>query len=441
MRMADTTKPESDKTERLKAGQRIALMSTLVLFCLAVLKAIVGYRYHSFLLVADAYHSGADILINFTSLLGLWLASKKKSTRFPYGLYRAETVACILIGGVILHVGFDIFNEGLEKLFLRQRHEHFPLFPVGAAVISCLVSWFLAVKQKSVGKSIGSQALLATAREAFYDIFTSLFVLAGILLVYAGIPFVEGGIIIVISVFILTLGIKTVGTSLMILMDANMDMDLRDEIEEKINRMYGVKGVGDVKIRSSGPFKMVECVIETSPNVSIYRAHEMADQTEKVLLNDYDHIESVFIHVEPENRKDIAAVIPVENIDGLNATLHGHFGRAPYYMIVHLKGENIEIEDFYLNEFLGKNAHIGLNVVKKMISYRIDVLFVSKIGEIAFHMLKNNFVDIYQADEGVTVHDIVKRYHKKALVPLTNPTHSTESSHFSRSKNPGIPKT
>ncbi len=77
----------SDKIERLKAGQKVAFVSTILLFLLALLKAVVGYRFDSPLLVVDAYHSGADILINFTSLLGLWLASRKKSSRFPYGLY------------------------------------------------------------------------------------------------------------------------------------------------------------------------------------------------------------------------------------------------------------------------------------------------------------------------------------------------------------------
>ena len=71
-------KKRSDKIKKLKAGQKIALISTLVLSLLALLKAIVGYRFDSHLLIADAFHSGGDILINFTSLLGLWLASKEK---------------------------------------------------------------------------------------------------------------------------------------------------------------------------------------------------------------------------------------------------------------------------------------------------------------------------------------------------------------------------
>lgn len=426
------THPHPDKIERLKTGQKVALISAMVIFMVALLKAVVGYRFNSQLLVADAFHSGADILINIISLLGLWLASRKKTIRFPYGLYRAETVACLIISGFIILIGFQIFNEGLEKLFQQAHQGKFPLFPVGAAAISAVTAFFLAIKQKSVGMAIGSQALMTTARESFFDIFISIVVLAGILLVHAGIPYAEGTGIILISVFILKLGIETAGTSLMILMDANLDIDLQAEVEEKLNGIYGVKGVCDVKIRRSGPFKIVECVIQTSPALSLYKAHEMADTAESLLLKSYESIESVFIHIEPERENGVSAIIPVRDMNGLNSKAHSHFGRAPYFIILKLDGDRIEIDDFYFNEFLNEKGHIGINVVKTVINYKINLLFISKIGEISFHMLKNNFVDIYKMDEGMTVKEIINLYHLNKLSPLTEPTHKIDTSQFAK---------
>ncbi len=418
----------SDKIERLKSGQKVAFVSTILLFLLALLKAVVGYQFDSPLLVVDAYHSGADILINFTSLLGLWLASRKKSSRFPYGLYRSETMACMLIGGLIVWVGFEIFRDGLDKFFKVGTEGEFPVFPLGAAAISCLVSCFLAVKQRAVGKAIGSQALLATSREAFFDIFTSLFVLGGILLVYYQIPYVEGAVIITISILIIKLGIETAGTSVLIMMDANLDMDMQFQIEEKINQVYGVKGVSEVKIRRSGPFKMVECIIETSPSLSLYKAHEMANEAEDLITKEYNNVESIFIHIEPQSDAVLSAIIPVDSIDGSNARVHGHFGRAPYFMILKLSEDQCEIEDFYLNEFLDDKEHIGLKVVKAIINYKVDLLFTSKIGEISFHILKNNFVDIYKVDKGVLVEEIINQYRLKKIDPITKPTHTIEKS-------------
>ena len=425
---ATSTKRElsPDKIKRLREGQHIALLSTILIFLLALLKAIIGYRFDSPLLVADAFHSGADILINFTSLFGLLLASRKKTSRFPFGMYRAETMACLFMGGLIVIIGIGIFREGYPKLFYQQPAKAFPLFPIAAAAVSALTAMILATSQRKVGLRINSQALLTTSRESFFDIFASVVVLAGIILDYARIPYVEGVIIITIAVLIIKLGVETIFVSLLILLDANMDFELQTEIAEKITEVYGVKGVGEVKIRRSGPFKMVDCVIETSPLLPLYKAHEMADRIEEQLYSEYDSIESVFIHVEPKSRDRLSVIIPVENIDGLQSKLHGHFGRAPYFMIATLEEGRIDIDDFYINQFLEEKGHIGLKVVKAIIQYNVDILFVAKIGEIAFHMLKNNYIDIYQAREGDTVSKIFESYSLQKLSPITRPTHSIE---------------
>ena len=418
----------SDKIDKLKQGQRIAFIVTFVTLLLAAMKAVVGYLFDSKVLVADAFHSGADLLAIFASGFGLWLASKKKTKRFPYGLYKAETLVSFIIGALITWAGVEIFRDGYHKLFYVASTQSFPFLPVGVSVISIIAAYFIAKKEKAAGEAIGSQSLLANANESFLDILTSAVVLAGILLAYAKIPYVEGSIIILISLLIFKLGLENAWNSLLVLMDANLDPQLQSEIEAKVNEIYGVKGGCEVKLRQSGPFKMVECTIETSPTLSLYRAHELANKAEDFVIKNYEHVESVFIHVEPSKRKTVSAIIPVKDMNGLDSKVHGHFGRAPYYVILKLNGDNTEIEDFYYNEFLGEKKHIGVKVIKTIIRYKVDLLFTSKIGEISFHMLKDNFVDIYRVEESLSVQNIIERYRNGQIKPLTTPTHPVEES-------------
>ena len=70
-------------------------------------------------------------------------------------------------------------------------------------------------------------------------------------------------------------------------------------------------------------------------------------------------------------------------------------------MILKLRNNEIEIEDFYFNEFVGENKHVGLKVIKAAIKYELDVLFTSRIGEISFYMLKDNFVDIFKIEDNL----------------------------------------
>ena len=419
--------PESNRHD-LKKGLRICLWAIGVTLLLAGLKGFTGFFFDSEILIADAFHSCADLLAISASGFGLWLASKKKSRRFPYGLYKAETLATFIIGLLIIWAGIEVFQDGCHKLFAHIPVKVFPVYPVLVSLIAACAAYFIARKERQIGRLINSQSLEATANESFLDICTSLMVVSGLLLAYAQIPYIEGAIIIVIALLILKLGLQNIWTALLILLDANLDPLLQQEIENKIQELYGVKGVSQVMIRQAGPFKIIECKIETSPTLALYRAHELADMAEEFIMESYKHIDSVFIHVEPVKNDTLSAIIPVQDINGLDSKVHGHFGRAPYFIILKISGSQVSIEDFYCNEFLQEKQHIGVKVIRAVIKHRLDLVFCSQIGEISFYMLKNKFVDIYKVDDTFSVKDVLAQYHARQLDQLNAPTHAVEES-------------
>jgi len=181
---------------------------------------------------------------------------------------------------------------------------------------------------------------------------------------------------------------------------------------------------------------MVECNIATGPAVSVFKAHELADKIENLIKRTYTQIESVFVHVEPARQDTLSVIIPVNEINGLDSKIHGHFGRAPYFIILKLDSKGgAEIEDFYYNEFLDEKdgIHVGLKVIKAVIKHGLDLVFTSKIGEISFYMLKDNFIDIYKAEAGSTVRESIERYGKGKIEPLTAP-HPAEDSEVERQR-------
>lgn len=423
----------SDKFRRLRQGQKTAFTAAFITLLLAMAKGLIGYFCDSKILMADAFHSGADFLAIFASGFGLWLASRKKTTKFPYGLYKAETFVSLIIGVLIVWAGVEILKDGLHKFFNIAQINEFPVLPVAMSMISVIVAFVIAKRERYVGKAINSQSLIANANESFLDIFTSLVVLTGILLAYRKIPYAEGSIIILISLLIFKLGLGNIWISLLALLDANLSPELQSSIEKEVNKIYGVKGVSEVKIRQSGPFQMVECKIMTSPSLVLYKAHELADKVEEYIDRNYENVESIFIHIEPMKEEIISAIIPVKEIKGLDSEVHKHFGRAPYFIILRLDGDDINIEDFYYNEFLGEKKHIGVKVIRVVIKYKLDMLFTSQIGEISFHMLKDNFVDIYNIEEARTVRDVIAKYRSGKLKAVTVPTHSVEEAESAKS--------
>ncbi len=423
---------ETEKKQLLKRGQRIALVSSLITLAVALVKGVTGYAFESHLLIADAFHSAGDVVTVAASGFGLWLAARKKSEKFPYGLYRAETVATLFIGLLILWAGVAMAREGYEKLFRHATSALFPLLPVCAAILSVVVSFFLAKIQEATARAINSQSLLATSRETRLDVFVSVAVLAGILMASRGMPYVEGGLILVIALLTLKLAGETVWLSVMSLLDADLDADLRDGVSSMITEIPGVRAVTGIRIRRAGPFRMVDCTIETAPHLPLYQAHELADRVEENIAGTYRDIDTVFVHVEPFRGKVLMALVPVDGVNGPDSVIHEHFGRAPYLALVRIGESNWELVDFYFNEFLGEKLHIGVKIIKALSATGIDILFTKQIGELSFSLLKERFVDIYKIEGTPTIRGIVTAYGNGELLRLHEPTHTLEDSETGR---------
>ena len=56
-----------------------------------------------------------------------------------------------------------------------------------------------------------------------------------------------------------------------------------------------------------------------------------------------------------------------------------------------------------------------------MISHKINLLFISRIGEISFHMLKNSFVDIFKVEGEITIKEIIDCYQTDKLESIVEP--------------------
>ncbi len=414
---------------QLKKGQKTALWATIITLLLTALKGIVGYIFHSDVLIADAFHSGADTVAIFASAFGLWVASLNKSERFPYGLFKAETFVTLIIGGLICWAGIELLFDGWEKLFFIPSTTEFPLLPVIVTLISIIAAYFIARKEKQIGNEINSHSLIANASESFLDIISSVVVLLGILMLYWQIPYAEGIAIIIISILIIKLGLENIWQSLLVLLDANLEPELRQNIERAILKVPGVKSINDCKIRQAGPFQMLELKFTANPSISNYQAHAISVEIENSIRTEFDSVESISIHAEPSHRKDVKVIVPVADINGLDSVIYGHFGRAPYFAVLKMKGDIFEIEDFYLNEFLKLKHHIGIKVINVIIQYDLDMLFTNQIGEISFYALKENFIDIYRiGEENSTIKQGIELYKQNKLSRITAPTHTVEDS-------------
>jgi len=100
----------TDKISTLKRGERAAKISSLAATLLLFSKGLVGTLSGSIALIADAVHSLSDVSTCLAVWFGLRFAQKKPTEAFPYGYYKAETLASLVVSVVILASGDSNFS-------------------------------------------------------------------------------------------------------------------------------------------------------------------------------------------------------------------------------------------------------------------------------------------------------------------------------------------
>jgi cation diffusion facilitator family transporter len=110
---------------------------------LFALKLWAGMVTGSIALIADAWHTLTDTLSSLIVLIGLKIASKPADEEHPYGHGRAELISSLVIGILLILIGFHFGMAGYEKL---QSHEitNYGIIAIVVTIVSLLAKEGLA---------------------------------------------------------------------------------------------------------------------------------------------------------------------------------------------------------------------------------------------------------------------------------------------------------
>ena len=277
-------------------GERIAALATWVVFVLMIVKGAAGLVLGSIALVADAVHSFADLFASLVVYLGLRVAKKPPSERFPFGYHKAESLSTLFVSFIILSSGIAILDQAYNTIGSTSGIEQ-PGLALLVALASALTSLYLFKIKNEAGIRLKSQALIAGSRQSLADATSSSIVFAGILGAYAGLPSAEAVAGIVVSLFIIRIGIYLLKESMIILMDVGPDPEVVKKIEKIAYSFPEVKDVHRVRLRLVGKLIFGEMHIHIDKNLTIEKAHNISMLVEKTAKNEIDGLENLVIHI------------------------------------------------------------------------------------------------------------------------------------------------
>jgi cation diffusion facilitator family transporter len=405
----------------LAKGERLASLAIWLEGFLAIAKAVIGLFSGSLVLITDAVHSASDLLSIITSWLGLRIAQKKATKRFSYGYYKAESIGTLIISALIIYGFWEMFSQGLSSL-THPSQVSVPLLAMGVSLVDALFLFFFGNYEVRVGKEIGAQSLIAMGKENRTHIFSSSAVLIGTLAAYYQIPYLEGIITMGISLLILEIGLSSGKEAVLSLMDVSPGKEIEEKVAKAIESAPGVEEFWDLKLRQSGPYIFGQVKVGVRKFIDVSRAHKVADRIEKEVKKIVANVDSLVVHVEPFRSDFCHLVIPVKDKKDLESTLDNRFGRAAYFLFINL--EKDEIKGFYFidNKFKDKKVRAGLAAAKLIVDQKSQILIANQVGEISFHALHDNLVDIYQAKLAKTAKEVISLFLKGEVDQLLEPT-------------------
>jgi len=269
---------------------------------LTAAKLAFGVMAGSSALVADGFHSLADVLSDVGILLALKASIRPPDKNHPYGHHSFETLGATLVALFMLLTAVLIAKGAIANILSGAFHT--PQMPALLASLgSVVVKEVMARYTLHVGRLHGSPALLANGTMHRSDAISSLAAAAGIGGAMLGLPILDSIGALVISLFILKMGWDLMRENVMALMDTMPDEELLEDIRAAAGEIPCVQELLELHVRQRGSWYMADLRISVHPDHTIESAHAIAHAVEDQIRQDVQRVTRVFVHVEPGSRQ------------------------------------------------------------------------------------------------------------------------------------------
>src|ERR1700757_1230687 len=176
------TLPASETTEKRQA----ALLSVGSALLLVSLKTFLVVRTGSLGVLSEALHSGLDLVAAVITFLSLRVSDQPADERHPYGHGKFENFSAFVETGLLVLTAVYIIYEAFDRLFFHIVHIQPSVTAILVLLVALSIDITRARKLSHVAKKYTSEALEADALHFSTDVWSTIVVIAGICLVWAG---------------------------------------------------------------------------------------------------------------------------------------------------------------------------------------------------------------------------------------------------------------
>lgn len=295
---------DKENTEvRVRIGRFAGFVGIFANIVLFAVKLVFGLLFGSISIIADSLNNLSDSGSNILTVVGYTISGKPADKDHPYGHARMEYLCSLFISIIIAFLGFEMLTTSIGKLFGEAEAQEYNMVSIIVMASTVIVKIIVAILNFKLGKHIDSRTLRATAIDSISDVVATTAVVVGMIITpYTG-PYTDGVIGILISVYIIVMGVKLVAESSNTLIGEAPDKELTHSIIQKIKSYEGVLGIHDLVIHSYGANRCFATVhVEIDADGDIMESHDLIDNIEADFLKN-DGVNLV-IHMDPISVSD-----------------------------------------------------------------------------------------------------------------------------------------
>ncbi len=280
-----------------------ALASISVALLLVGLKVWAVFATGSTAMLGSLADTVLDLVASLATLAGVWVAAQPDDENHRFGHGKAEALAAMFQVVLISISALSLAFRAIEQWFAGTR-------PQGAeggiavSVIAMVATLALLGWQRHVIRKTGSLAISTDHVHYQSDLLLNLAVIAALAIdQFAGIAGADPFFGLAIALW---LGWGAWGASQQAvdqLMDHEWPEERKTAFLEAVARHPEIKGLHDLRTRTSGDRDFVQFHLAVDPQMTIAQAHVVMDEVEAILGAEFPGVE-ILIHPDPEGHVD-----------------------------------------------------------------------------------------------------------------------------------------
>jgi cation diffusion facilitator family transporter len=288
-----------NETAGARARQRTAAISVAAAVFLVTVKLATGLATGSLAFIAEAVHSGTDLVAALLTLFAVRVAVRPPDREHHYGHGKAEHLAALGESAFLLLVSLFIGIESVRRLIDGGSGHDIDLtwWALTVLGIVIVVDASRALTSFRTSRRYGSAALAANAPHFTSDLAGSVAVLIGLLLVRAGEPSADSAAALFVAVLVVLAAVRLAKQSIDVLMDRAV-ADADDRIRAALAQADEQVELRRVRVRQAGGRHFVDLVVGVPMDTGVTQAHTVADRIEDVVERALGGAD-VVVHVEP----------------------------------------------------------------------------------------------------------------------------------------------